>query len=148
MESTETLNIETSSFFKNEERNAYLREMAKWGKLLSIVGFIGMGIICIIAVAMMAGMSFFSKNTSLGGLNTWIGLVYIAMAALYYFPVKYLFTFSKEINLALDLQDENNLTEGLKNLKSVFKFMGIATMIMLVVYGLVFVFGLLAYSMR
>ena len=144
MEQTQTQNTETSSFFKNEDRNAYLREVAKWSRFLSITGFIAMGILIIISVVMIAGMNSFASRSNIGFSGVWIGLLYIGFAVLYYFPLKYLFAFSKEIKLALNLENEDNLTEGLKNLKSVFKFMGITTIVILIIYAIIFIVAILA----
>ncbi len=147
METNEPNKTESSVFFTNDELNSHLRETAKWGKLLAIVGFVGLGFIAIIALVFISGIT-----TSLGGntagLPQWMGILYLVMGALYYFPINYLYNFSKSLKNGFELNDEELVLSAFSNLKSLFKFMGITTLIILSLYALIIVFGVLALGMR
>lgn len=126
-----------------EMSTRFLSETAKWGKFLSIVGFVFIGLIVIIAIfagTLFGTMAGFSGNAMLaGGMSIIITIVYLAIAALYFFPCLYMFRFSTRMKKALAESNQELLNSSFENLKSCFKFMGIMTIILLSLYGLVFV---------
>ncbi|WP_299760239.1 DUF5362 family protein [uncultured Pontibacter sp.] len=127
---------------------AYLREIAKWGKFLAIVGFIGIGLMVIIALFAGTAIGSMSLPEESGGSAA--GMIgggffmffYLLFALLYFFPVLYLYRFSGKMQEALRLQNEELLVTSFANLKSLFKFMGVLTIIMLSFYvsAMLFVF--------
>lgn len=125
-----------SLFFTNNEVNSYLIETSKWAKFLAIVGFIGMGILILISIFVMFGLSKFSSFSDSGISMGIIGFIYIILAAIYYFPISYLYQFSKQIKNGVNTNDKASVTSGFQNLKSLFKFMGIFTIVVLSIYGL------------
>lgn len=130
---------ETGMVITNESRE-YLREAAKWGKFLAIVGFIFVGIIAL--GALFAGSILggsLGREMGFPGAGIFITLLYLAFAALYFFPCLYLYNFSAKAKLALLTNSTSGMTEALKNLKSMFKFMGIFTAVILGIYALIFV---------
>lgn len=125
----------------------FLRETAKWAGFLAIIGFIGIGLMVIIALFFGAAMASLSSLGS-GGMGGAIGggfftVIYLIMAALYFFPVYYLYKFSSNMKRALQLKDEDTLTKSFEYLKSHYKFIGILTIILLSFYLLLFLIGLL-----
>lgn len=144
---------ETSAFEKFELQldstaKDFLKEAAKWAYFLSIIGFIGIGFLALIAV--FAG-TLFSRFNSMPGMaayggsfGTMIGVIYFLMAALYFFPVYYLFKFSSNAKKAFRDNDSQALTESIGYLKSHYKFFGILMIILLALYALMFVFAILA----
>ena len=93
---------ETSVFEKfelqlDQTAKDFLKETAKWAYFLSIVGFVGIGLMLVIAV--FAGTIFASMGSAMGGafgssFGAAMGFVYVFIAAIYFFPVFYLFKFS------------------------------------------------------
>jgi hypothetical protein len=69
-----------------------------------------------------------------------MGFIYIIFAVIYYFPVSYLHKFSREMKQGLSSKDMNSVSFGFQNLKSLFKFLGIFTIVILSVYALIFLF--------
>jgi hypothetical protein len=137
MENLENTVQDETSIIGNKEINGYLLETSKWGKFLAIVGYIVMGILILVAIFMMLG---FSKLNSLPGVKFplgALGFVYILVGVIYYFPVTYLYRFSVQIKQGLNSKDMNTITSGYQNLKSLFKFMGIFTIVILSLYGLI-----------
>ena len=137
MENTEINTTQNESFALNHEIKTYLSETAKWGNLLAIVGYVFLGILALISVVIIIAFSFFKKETV---LPMWIfGLVYLVLAGINYIPVTYLYRFSAQIKLAVIKGDENFYASGFANLKSLFKFMGIFTIVFLGLYVMVFI---------
>jgi uncharacterized membrane protein len=143
MEQNETtlfkLEIEELSF-------RFLSESAKWGKFLSIVGFVLCGLLVILAlfVGTIMGTAFSQLEGAGmvgGGMSIMVTIIYLLIAALYFFPCLYLFRFSTKMKKALNESNQAELTSSFENLKSCFKFMGIMTIVLLSIYAMVFLFG-------
>lgn len=129
----------------------YLMETAKWGKFLAIVGFVGCGLIVLVAI--FAGSIFASLGGMPGrsgaGYGGFITLFYILFALLYFFPLYYLFNFSNKMMTAIRNNDQEALQSSFANQKSCYKFVGILTIVILALYILVIIFALvMASSMR
>lgn len=127
----------------------FLKEIAKWTKFISIVGFVLVGFMVIAGLSMGSLMSTFASMIPdeapaamafTGGI---FGAVYILMALLYAIPVYYLYKFSSKLKTAIQQHNEAALEESLKNLKSHYKFLGIVLIIFIAIYGGLFlIFGL------
>lgn len=136
-----------SQLIVNTLSKNYLNETQKWSKFLAIVGFIGIGLLVIISISMV----FFVSN-AFGGMEDsplsggLFGIIYLLMAALYFFPVYYMYKFSKHMKTALSNNDTENIGEAFKFLKSQYKFMGIYTIICLGVY-LLSILGMAIFAM-
>ncbi|PTX22578.1 hypothetical protein C8N40_101404 [Pontibacter mucosus] len=102
----------------------YLSEVARWGKFLAIIGYVMIGIMVLAGLFAGAAMSMFLPQEAIG------------MAGGGFFTVLYLHRFSGKMQDALRLHDEELLASSFANLKSLFKFLGILTIIMLAFYGL------------
>lgn len=132
----------------NEWARTSVMITCKWARFLSIVGFVICGLVVLIAI--FAG-SILSKRfpdaQDSGAVSSFaavvIGIVYVIVAVVYFFPCLYLFRFSGKTKAALLSDDENTLAEGLDNLKKMFQFVGWMTAIVLSLYVLAFGFGLL-----
>lgn len=139
MEDFEIKQNELDTFTADQEIRGYLKETAKWGKFLAIVGYIGIGLLILISVVMMVWLSSFSKIPNMNFPMGLIGLVYILIAAIYFFPVHYLHKFSDKISQGLRANHIGTITSGFENLKSLFKFMGFFTIVIFSIYILVIV---------
>lgn len=117
----------------------YLIETAKWAKFLAIVGFIGLGLLVLGGLFLGIEYTFLSENSTnpeaaIGGMS--LTVTVILMAVIYFFPSWYLFRFGKKTQRAFADYDTETFTEASQNLKSLFKFMGILTIIILAIYGI------------
>jgi len=116
-----------------------LVEAAKWAKFIAIMGFIGIGIMVVFGMFFGTIMGMVSRlegsETTLpsffGGIIT---VVYILLALLYFFPVKYLYDFSSKVKRAVELSDQDLFSEGILKLKSHYKYIGILMIVMLALY--------------
>lgn len=131
-----------NSIVCSAEIKSYLNEIARWAKFLSIVGFIGIGLMILVSFFMMVGSSLGSKSFGGAFPTGAIGFVYIFIAALYFFPVNLLFKFAKQMRQGLATNDAISVTTGFKNLKSLFKFMGIFTIVVLSIYALILIIAI------
>jgi len=120
----------------------YLLETSKWGKFLGIVGYVGIGLLILVGLGVMIGFSISRSFSDVDFPMGAIGLVYLVIAVLYYFPINYLYKFSVQIKQGLDSSDHQSVKSGFENLKSLFKFMGIFTIIVLSIYALILVIAL------
>jgi hypothetical protein len=104
---------------------------------MAIVGYVGMGLLVLLALVMIVGLSVMSGLARTGFPTGIIGLVYIALAAVYYFPVTYLYKFSVQMKQGINSGEESSVISGFQNLKSLFKFMAIMLIVILSIYALV-----------
>ncbi|MFM9945868.1 MAG: hypothetical protein ACKVQB_11630 [Bacteroidia bacterium] len=139
MENSENEILDEASFARNPQINDFLLETAKWGKFLAIIGFVGMGIMILVSITMMLGFFNLSQMSDSKFPMSIFGLVYIIMAAAYYFPVNYLYQFSVKMKKGVLSHDQAIITSGFSNLKSLFKFMGIFTIVVLSLYLIIIV---------
>ncbi len=118
----------------SESSEIYLKETGSWASFLSIIGFILIGLIVIIAI----GISIFlpaANNQSITPISGLVlGIIYILMGLLYFFPVLYLYKFSTNMKKAIEKKSSENLDDAFKNIKSHYKFAGIFTIIFIALY--------------
>jgi Family of unknown function (DUF5362) len=131
----------------------YLTESAKWGKFLAIMGFISCGFLAILAFLIPVIYSQLPQNTSTplvfnNGMKTGLTIVYLVLTIILFFPCLYLYKFSSKMQLASKDMGQENLDESLMNLKSMFKFCGIFTIIILSGYALVIIFSIVVAALH
>jgi len=140
--------LNTSALTITPEIKIFLKETAKWGKFLSIVGFVFIAILVIIglAISIFSGSLLSGLGDTAGvpaGMFGAVGFIYVLVALLYIVPLNFLYKFSSKMKVALAQDDQAFMAESFKNLKSLYKFMGIFMAVILGFYALIFVFGLL-----
>lgn len=146
----ENNNQNSSTLMLNDYIKGYIIEISKWAKFLSILGFIGLGFMMIASIIMLfAGSMIDSYSNSSNPLGAGIvGIIYLVMAALYFFPILYLFKSSVSLKNGILSNDEMTLTDGFQNLKSHYKFIGIFTIVIISLYILIFIIGIMAFAFR
>ncbi|MCB9203282.1 MAG: hypothetical protein H6604_09600 [Flavobacteriales bacterium] len=141
MENQESLN---STITISETSIKYLLATAKWGRFLAVVGFISLGLNFI-----SLGLNFLSGiyltlmfNDSLNNMPfgfRYLGLLYIIIVIIFIFPTIYLYKFSEKMISSLMNSDQIKFESSVKSQYFLFKFIGIYTIIILVLYILLFV---------
>jgi hypothetical protein len=125
----------------------FLKESAKWSKFLAIMGFIGIGFMVLAAIFMGTIMSLLPMGGGMGVTEampfTFISILYIIIAGLYFFPVYYLYKYANDTKIAIQNNDSELLSTGLGFLKSHHKFLGIMMIVILSLYVLMFI-GMIA----
>ncbi|HYE53338.1 MAG TPA: DUF5362 family protein [Chitinophagaceae bacterium] len=140
----------TSNLFElhvDQQSNAYLHETARWAKFLAIVGFIACAFIVLAGIFAGSIMSSMGDGFGMAGLGVGAAIMYILIALLWFFPCLFLYRFAVRTQVALRNNEQQNLTAGLANLKSYFKFVGILTIIFISIYLLIFIFAMLGAGM-
>lgn len=145
MEINQPLDSEINSLDITPESRAYLLEAAKWGRFVAIVSFVFLGLFVLMFLFMGGTLMSLGLGSEMGELGIMGGLgafVYLLLIfALMFFPSYYMYKFSTRIITAVKSDSTLDLTEGLKNLKSLFKFYGILLAIMIAIYAVVFLFA-------
>ena len=137
-----------NSIIGNKQIVGYLLETSKWAKFLAIIGYVGIGIIVLMALFASVIFSSLSQTAQIPFPSGVFTFIYLLIAVCYYFPVAYLYKFSQQMKKGLTSGDTNAITLGFENLKSHYKFMGIFMIVVLSLYGVIFVFGFLFSMLR
>jgi|SRR5688572_31892200 len=127
----------------------HLWEASKWARFLAIVGFIMCGLVAIAGI--FAGSYFATSDSYDGdygssifaGLGAVMTIFYVGFAILYFFPCLFLLRFSNHMRNALNTNDQVTLNSSFQNLKIMFRYVGILTIIVISLYILLFLFGIL-----
>lgn len=141
--------METKSPFEQFEElridrisREFLAETAKWANFLSILGFIGIGLMMVVALFIMV----IGASTSFGpfGGGVFVGIFYILIAGFYFVPINYLYKFSSNMKNALRTNNQASLTSSFEYIKSHYKFIGILTIVIMGIYILMILWGMFA----
>ncbi|MCL8007504.1 DUF5362 family protein [Gelidibacter japonicus] len=148
--------MEEKSAFETFELNlppailGFLKETSTWTYFLSILGFIGIGLMILGGLFFSLALNLMPGGNPYAGLGvdmSYFGMIYVVIALFYFFPVLYLFNFSRKMKSALSSNNNDELTAAFSNLKSHYKFIGIFTIVIISIYVLIFVFAMLAGAM-
>jgi hypothetical protein len=133
----------------------HLNEIRKWTHFLSILGFVAVGLLLFAGVIMLVVTSVSSafQYEALGMMGPFIGIIYLVVAVIYFFPVLYLFQFSKYakqslITLGSSGSSPELLAEAIRYLKKHFRFVGIFTIALLAIYILVIIGIVIAFAIK
>ncbi len=141
----ETELTSTKSLKLTDNSLIFMAEIVKWAKFLAICSFVGLGMMVLAGAAMI--ILQFERQAN--GLSTVImGLFYILMAVIYFFPAVYLYRFATASADAIEKLNEDTLEEGLENLKSLFRFTGILMIIMFSLYAVGIIAVIAAYVIK
>jgi hypothetical protein len=112
-----------------------LNTTRKWTMFLAIIGFIGIGVL--LGAGVVTGLFltvFNTTETNLGFPESFVFVAVIFLALVYFFPVLYLFRFSKHIAEAIRTYDKTKLHEAFWNLRAYYFYIGILVIVVLSIY--------------
>lgn len=119
-----------------------LESTRRWAGFMAIVGFVFLGLIVLMGLLVGPLVSLFSGDS---GLTTWPlflgGFIYILIALIYFFPILFLYRFSRYTRRGLQENDQKAMGQAFRNLKSHYTFIGI---LMALALGMYLVFGVAA----
>lgn len=134
---------------------SHLSEAAKWARFLAIVGFIMCGLIVIFSFfvgAIFTGMSRYDQygdSQAFGNaFGTIMTIVYLSIGVLYFFPCLFLLRFANHMLTALNTNEQHTLNRSFQNLKIMFRYFGILTIVVISLYILAFLFGIASAAFR
>ncbi len=119
-----------------------LAEAAKWAKFMGIIGMIMVVLMILGGLAFMTIGSQMLDSAQIPGLpveGAAFGIIYIIIAALYFYPTWTLLKFGTQTRLGIKNENQAQFNEGLSSLKNCFKFVGILTVIVIAIYVLAMV---------
>ncbi|MAD98488.1 MAG: hypothetical protein CMB99_14280 [Flavobacteriaceae bacterium] len=122
------------------------KEIAQWTKFLSIVGFIFVALLLVIGIfaSSLYGQMFNEVAPDFPvDMGLLMSAVYLLFAVIYFFPILFLYKFSRNLKLALKSRDDADLERAMEMLKSHYKYIGVLTIITLSLYALAIIAGML-----
>jgi flagellar biosynthesis protein FlhB len=138
---------EIETLIITEDIRSYIYESAKWSKFLSIVGFVLTFLMVIAALSMNSIMASISEIPAYSGLakfgSAGLTLLYLILALLYFYPSFLMYKFATAAKQAVLYGDQANLSVAMNKLKSIFKFWGILTIILISFYLLMLLAGIM-----
>ena len=130
MENFDNLEQKQVALEVTDNSKIYLKNTAPWSKFMAILQFIVVGFMALAALIMFAAGSFLGSYLPFP--VSFIGLIYLVLAVVIFFPALYLYRFSQKAVNAVVANDALELEESLKNMKRYWKFMGIMTIVMFI----------------
>jgi len=124
------------------QATTFLLKTAKWGKFLAILGFIVSGFLFLAGILMSFVLGMLPDEMlplDMPFSPTVFSVIYIAIAGIYVIPVVFLNNFCNNAIKAIENSSTENLTTSFRNLKNLFVFVGISTIIVLSFYTLILI---------
>ncbi|MBW6500370.1 MAG: hypothetical protein K0B05_03155 [Bacteroidales bacterium] len=119
-----------------------LNATRKWTMFLAIIGFILVGFMLIAGLAAGTFLSVFkTEEVNLGIPESLVILLFLVIAAIYFFPVFFLFRFSRHTSRGVSKLDSAEIHKAFKNLRTYFTYIGILAIIVIVIYLAALVFA-------
>jgi heme/copper-type cytochrome/quinol oxidase subunit 2 len=112
-----------------------LNSTRKWTTFLSVLGFIFLGLLIVAGLTTSLFLSTFkTQEANLGIPESVMIIILITVGAIYFFPVFFLFRFSRNTRDAIQNLDKQKLAKGLKNLRLYFAYFGIMVIVAMSIY--------------
>ncbi|MEI8047841.1 MAG: hypothetical protein WCI92_10725 [Bacteroidota bacterium] len=124
------------------ESVVYLLKAAKWGKFLAILGFVVTGLCIVSGIGMIFVINRIPEDMlplNMSFSPQIVIVFYILFAGIYTIPVFFLNSFSNNAIRAINLSDSAVLTTSIKNLKNLFVFVGVSTIVILSLYTIILI---------
>ena len=124
------------------ESAAFLLKTAKWGKFLAILGFIVTFFLFLAGILMSFVLGMLPDEMiplNMPFSPRVFSVFYIVIAGIYIVPVIFLNSFCNNAIKAIENSSTANLTVSLKNLKNLFVFVGISTIVILSFYAIILI---------
>jgi hypothetical protein len=130
----------------------HLAEAAKWARFLAIVGFVGVTLLALIAIfggsylATIFGRTSQYNDLTPGvttGLTFALIAYYLCIALLVFFAYLFLYRFAVNMRAALRENNQDLLNRSFQNLKILYRYWGILTLIGLALFAIFFLFAII-----
>ena len=115
-----------------------LKQTRPWVMFLSVLAFIGSAFMVIAAVLMM-GVGLLASSGPESGVQVAMGVVYLPLAGVYVYPAIKMWMYGSAIGRLLTSRSTSDLEAALLQQKSIWKFSGIAVIVMIVLYFFLFI---------
>lgn len=130
--------------YLTEKGESSMVSIANWGFFFAILGCLGAGIMILVGLSMLAAGSMtgaYSEELGLdGGFMRWMSFFYLFIAAIYLVPCVFMFKFSSKVkNTVRFSRSSTDLEDSIRYLKNTFKYLGIMTIVGIVLSIVMFV---------
>jgi len=133
----------------------HLNEIRKWTQFLSILGFVAIGLLLFLGVILLV-VTFFRQPfqyDQLGLMGPWMWIFYLLFALIYFFPVLYMYQFSRYAKQSLMQIGAGGssgelMAQAIMYLKKHFRYIGIFTVVILAVYLVVIIGAVIVLAIR
>lgn len=112
-----------------------LNSTRKWTTFLSVLGFIFLGLLIVAGLTTSLFLTTFkTQEANLGIPESAMIIIFVVVGAIYFFPVFFLFRFSRKTRDAIQNLDSKKLLKGLNNLRLYFMYIGVMVIVVLSIY--------------
>ena len=112
-----------------------LNTTRKWTMFISLLGFMVIGALLILGLFTGAFLTVFNTADPDQQFPEWVSfIILILLALVLFFPVLFLFRFSKYTSEAVKTVDKQKLNKAFKNLKAYYVYTGILIITVLALY--------------
>lgn len=112
-----------------------LNSTRKWTTFLSVLGFIFLGLLIVAGLAASLFLTTFKTREANLGIPESVAIItFIVFGAIYFFPVFFLFRFSRNTRDGIQKLDHFKLIKGFNNLRLYFTYIGIMVIVVLTIY--------------
>jgi hypothetical protein len=120
-----------------------LNATRRWTMFLSVLGFIFLGLMVVAGLVTSLFLTTFkTQEANLGIPESLMIIIFVVIGAIYFFPVFFLFRFSRNTRDAVQNFDQQKLSKGFRNLRLYFTYIGIMVIVVISIYiMLLFVAG-------
>jgi hypothetical protein len=118
----------------------HLAETARWARFLAIIGFVfivfmvALGVYSSLTISRYEDMfnGYRGNRSFVDSVGVGVSVMYVIMAVVAFFPLLFMLRFANQMRNALSSNNQALLTSSFQNLKVYFRYLGIITIILLV----------------
>lgn len=130
---------------------AHLSETARWARFLSVIGFLFLilavffGLYSTLVISRYEDVfnGYPGRRGLMDSIGIGVAVMYVVVALVAMFPLVFMFRFATQMRNALFSNDQALLNSSFQNLKIYFRYLGIVTIIFLVITLLSMLVGIL-----
>jgi hypothetical protein len=120
-----------------------LNTTRKWTMFLAVSGFIFLGLILILGIITGTFLTAFNHSDKIPGVPDVLLIgSFIGLAVIVFFPILFLFRFSKHASNTVSSLDTKELHKAVKYLKLFFLFIGILLIMLITAYFSILLLGI------
>ncbi len=135
--------LPSEELFLTNNTLKYLKTTSKWTRFLSILSFLGLGLLVLAAIILIALGIFIDSHANSQALFIFLGLIYLVLASVNLIPTWYLYKFSVDIEKMIRFKANEKVEEAFQYLMKYYRFMGILVIIVMSTYAIAIIIGLL-----
>lgn len=128
----------------DDKAKYYLQETRRWTKFVGIIFAISMVLICLLMTFMFTIYLPQYMQTPVPNSGAILMVMLLLTAGINFFPIFALLKFGSNINKALKANSQEHFLTALKYLKNMFMYIGIVTIVVILLYGISFAISAMA----